>query len=185
MPRAGNAGTYTLRDIHALEKVGVAVEPYDGRNDVFSVDYDQHGLMPVFFVVSNDGDQPVRLSDMSVRLVTPDHTKIEPSNDDDIFRRLSRTEHRGDESSRTKSPLPLPGGKPKVGVKQQTRDEVTSAQFKATAVEPHSTRAGFFFFDISGLDHPRRGSRIYVTGVRTSDGQELMYFETPLETSQP
>jgi len=37
------------------------------------------------------------------------------------------------------------------------------------------------FFDISGISNPLAGANFYVTGVRDSGGNELMYFEIPME----
>jgi hypothetical protein len=65
----------------------------------------------------------------------------------------------------------------------QTRDEVENAQFAAKAVEPHGTQAGFLFFDVQGISSPLAGAHLYVTGVRNAQGNELMYFEVPLEKS--
>jgi hypothetical protein len=48
------------------------------------------------------------------------------------------------------------------------------------AIEPHSSHAGFFFFDTSQLDDPLRGATLYITGVKGADGNELMYFEVNL-----
>src|SRR5437763_1605301 len=53
-------------------------------------------------------------------------------------------------------------------------------QFKARAVEAHSTQAGFLFFDTSGMSDPLAGSHIYISGLRNGDGQELFYFDLPL-----
>jgi hypothetical protein len=53
--------------------------------------------------------------------------------------------------------------------------------FKVKAVEPHATRAGFMFFDVSGLENPLAGAALYITGVRDNNGHDLMYFEIPME----
>ncbi len=53
---------------------------------------------------------------------------------------------------------------------------------RAEAVEPHSTRAGFLFFDIANIQQPfLAGAHLYVTGVRDGNGQELMFFDIPLD----
>jgi hypothetical protein len=69
----------------------------------------------------------------------------------------------------------------KPAVKQKTRDEVEAAEFNARAVEPHSTQSGFLFFDVSGISNPLAGAHFYVTGLRDAKGDELMYFEIPME----
>jgi hypothetical protein len=69
----------------------------------------------------------------------------------------------------------------KAAVNQKTRNEVQSAIFDARAVEPHSTQAGFLFFDVGGISHPLAGAHFYLTGLRNGKGDELMYFEIPME----
>ena len=79
---------------------------------------------------------------------------------------------RGDEGSRNPFPIPLPR-KAKAGVGKEGEAEIESAPFRAKAVEPHDTQAGFLFFDVTGLDHPATGARLYVTGVNDAHGHEV------------
>jgi hypothetical protein len=53
--------------------------------------------------------------------------------------------------------------------------------FSAKAVAPHENQAGFFFFDVSEISQPLAGARLYLNGITNNDGQELMYFEIPME----
>ena len=76
-------------------------------------------------------------------------------------------------------PITLPGGN-KNKKAQQQYDEITRAHFAAEAVEPHTTRSGFLFFDVENVQQPVAGAHLYLTGVRDSSGNELMYFEIPL-----
>ena len=57
MPDAHPARTYPAHDEHSQEKVTIAVDPYDVeyKASIFTVNYRNYGLMPVFFVVTNDG----------------------------------------------------------------------------------------------------------------------------------
>jgi hypothetical protein len=48
-------------------------------------------------------------------------------------------------------------------------------------VEPHTTRAGFLFYDVSDLPHPLRGGKLYLKELRNADGDELFYFEIPFD----
>jgi hypothetical protein len=61
------------------------------------------------------------------------------------------------------------------------RDEIDAAMFHAKAVAPHESEGGFMFFDVSGISQPLAGARIYISGVTNGNGQELMYFEIPME----
>ena len=78
-------------------------------------------------------------------------------------------------------PLPFPTKRVKGGVDTKEWSEIQSAQFKAKAVEPRGSQAGFLFFDVSDLPNPLAGANFYLTGLRDSSGHELMYFEIPLD----
>lgn len=186
LPKPDNASSYPAHDSHPTENVAIAAVPYTGQKaSIFSADYAGHGILPVYFAISNEGGSPVELSNMQVQLVTVDrHAKIEPSADEDIYRKMSRVVRRGDEPSRNPLPIPLPGGGPKVGVKKDVVKEIDAAQFRARAVEAHATRAGFMFFDVSGIQNPLDGGKLYVTGVRDNGGKELMYFEILLDQAK-
>jgi hypothetical protein len=114
---------------------------------------------------------------MQIQFVTGNRTKLVPSSTDDIYRRLS---HPSTNGGRT-YPLPFPTKKVKGGVSKETQDEITNSQFNAKAVEPHATQAGFMFFDVTGISEPLSGARLFLTGVRDAKGNELLYFEIPLE----
>jgi hypothetical protein len=181
MPSARPARTYPAHDEHSQEKVTVAVDPYDmgDKAEVFSTDYRRYGYLPVFFIVTNDGDQPVSLSGMKAELITVERTKLSPATNDDLMRRMSRPTPKTGPSP---LPIPIPGKKVKGSVSGKTREEIERAQFGARAVEPHSTAAGFLFFDVSDIASPAlAGANFYLTGVRDAGGHELMYFEIPME----
>jgi len=182
MPEAHPARTYPAHDEHPMEKVTIAVDPYDVeyKASIFSVNYRNYGLMPIFFVVTNDSDQPVELTDMKAALVTLNRSKLYPASIDELVRRLSHPSRSA--TSAKPIPLPLPGSKKVKGaVSQKTMDEIDRSQFEARAVEPHSTARGFLFFDVSDISHPLAGANFYLTEVRNGNGNELMYFEIPLE----
>lgn len=183
MPKVNDATSYPAHDNHANEHVAIAADPYtDSKASIFNEKYEEHGLLPIFVVVSNANGKPIQLSRMRVQLVTVDRdAKIEPATNDDIYRRLSKVSRRGDEPSRNPFPIPLPRKGPKVGVNKNVREEVEAAQFRARAVDAHSSEGGFFFFDVSGIRNPLQGGTLYVTGVRDGSGQDLMYFEVPFD----
>jgi hypothetical protein len=178
-PRAANANTYASKDVHSTEKVTVAVDLYNTapKDDIFVTRYNEEGIMPALLVVTNDGDQPITLKDMRAQLVTARRTKLEALEVDDVFRRVAHIQ--GNSTPRTVGPITLPGGN-KNKKAQQQYDEIMRAHFVAEAVEPHSTRSGFLFFDVEAVQQPVAGGHIYLTGVRDSNGNDLMYFEIPL-----
>jgi len=180
MPMAQPARTYPAHDDHPAEKVVVAVDPYDveDKASIFSVNYRNAGYMPVFLVITNDGDQPISLVGMKPQLNTKDRSKLYPSTTDDLVRRLS---HPSRNDRPNPLPIPLPRKEVKGGVSRKTWDEIEQAQFGAKAVEPHSTVRGFLFFDIADISNPLAGASFYLMGVRDAKGNELMYFEIPME----
>ncbi|HEY4842142.1 MAG TPA: hypothetical protein VIH78_09250 [Terriglobales bacterium] len=180
MPTAQPARAYPAHDDHPTEKVVVAVDPYDieDKASIFTVNYRNNGYLPVFFVITNDGDQPVSLVDMKAQLNTKDRSKLLPSTTDEVVRRLS---HPSRNDGQITLPIPLPKKEVKGGVSRKTWDEIDRAQFGAKAVEPHSTVRGFLFFDIQDIANPLPGASFYLMGVRDGKGNELMYFEIPME----
>jgi hypothetical protein len=183
LPRPNHVSAYPARDEHPTEQVGIAADPYDSseKASLFVNRYRDNGYLPLFFVISNDGDQPVELASMKVQLVTGNRSKIQPATDEDLYRRFSQVKHRGDEPSRNPLPVPLPRKGPDMGISKEARQEIDTALFHARAVEPHASQAGFLFFDIKGISQPLAGAHLYVTGIRDGKGQELMYFEIPLD----
>src|SRR6266576_4720006 len=85
MPQAQPARTYPAHDEHPNEAVTIALDPYDmaDKAKIFSVHYSEVGFVPIFVVVTNDGDQPVQLSGMKAQLVTANRAKILPAADED------------------------------------------------------------------------------------------------------
>jgi len=178
MPPALPAKSYPAHDQHPLEVVTIAVDPYDlaDKANIFSVHYGDIGFLPIFVVITNEGSEPVELSGMKAQLVTSNRAKLSPAADEDIARRLARPS-----ANTNRYPVPFPTKKVKGGLSKEAMEEIQNAQFVAKAVEPHSTQVGFLFFDVSGISVPLAGAHFYLTGVRDAKGNELMYFEVPLE----
>jgi len=178
LPKAQPAVAYPAHDHHAKENVSVALDPYDtqAKAGVFVINYREHDLLPMLLVITNDSNEPIQLSDMKAELVTADRAKLSPATEDDIYRRISHPKSAG-----ARTPLPFPTKRVKGGVGSKEWNEIYSAQFRAKAVEPLTTRAGFLFFDVSDVAAPLPGARLYLTGVRDSSGHELMYFEVALD----
>ena len=183
LPKAFHANTYPAHESHDNEKVSIAVDPYDmpDKAALFVVDYKSNDLLPMQLIISNDGDRPVSLKDMQVELITVKHTQVPPATLEDLYRRLGRQTRRGDEPQRNPLPVPLPRKKAKPSVSKQAQAELEAMQFGAVAVEPHSLQSGFFIFDVQDIPNPLAGARLYIHGLRDSNGKELFFFEIPLE----
>jgi hypothetical protein len=176
-PVAKAAINYPAHDFHRDEKAAIAADPYDTpeKAKIFSVDFAAHGFLPIFFVVTNDGDQPVSIANMEIKLITSNHSKLTPITPEDLYRRLSNPQ-----ASTRPSPIPLPH-KVKTGISKKEMDEIDASQFEARAVEPHTTQSGFLFFDVGGITSPLPGANIDITGVSDAKGNELLYFEIPVD----
>jgi hypothetical protein len=177
-PVAKPAKTYPAHDAHDSEGVTVAIDPYDRADklQIFTVDWLERGYLPVFVVVTNDSDQPISLPDIKAQLVTANRSKLNAATTDDLYRRLSNPQR-----ATIPSPLPIPTKKVKGAVNKKSLDEIDAARFGARAVEPHSTQSGFVFFDVSDISSPLPGANFFLMGVQNAKGEELIYFEIPLE----
>lgn len=194
MPPLVPATGMTERDIHSQEKVAFAADPYDTpeKASLFHPALLDHSVLPILVVFTNDGADAVSLAKARFELVTRDRAKAEPYSLDDLRRVLSSVRPPGSRSQ-DQIPIPLPG-KNSVhgGLSARDRDELQRAMFAAQTVGPHASAQGFLFFDVTGLDHPAQGARLFVTGVSVTGvsvtgvtdahahGHELMYFEVPL-----
>jgi hypothetical protein len=179
-PVAQAARTYPAHDEHPTEMVTIAADPYDKpeKASIFSVNFRQHGLLPVFFVVTNDGGQPVSIASMEVTLITANNSKLTPISPEDIYRRLSNPQAN---TNPTPLPFPIPHKKVKGTISKKEMDEIESSQFAAKAVEPRTTQSGFLFLDVGGIADPLVGAHIDITGVDDAKGVELMYFEISMD----
>jgi hypothetical protein len=179
-PVAQAAKAYPAHDEHSTEMVTIAADPYDrsGKAGIFSVNFREHGMLPVFFVVTNDGSQPVSIANMEVTLITANNSKLTPISPEDIYRRLSNPQAN---TNPTPLPFPVPHKKVKGTISKKEMDEIESSQFAAKAVEPHTTQSGFLFLDVGGITDPLAGAHIDITGVDDAKGVELMYFEISMD----
>jgi len=177
-PVAKPAFNYPAHDLHRDEKVSIAADPYDdpAKAKIFTINFAEHGFLPIFFIVTNDGEQPVSIANMRVKLITGNRSKLTPIEASDLYRRLSNPQAK----TGTNNPLPFPR-KVKGGVTKAQMDEIDQSQFAARAVEPHTTQSGFLYFDIAGLNSPLRDAIIDIDGVNDTRGNELLFFEISMD----
>jgi hypothetical protein len=180
-PPVQPATSFAAVEVHDKEKVAVAVEPYDTREkeSIFRVDYLGHGVMPVRLIVTNNGDKPISLRDARILFMTAAGDKIQAADPEDVERLMTRKEREGKR-------IPMPGPIPSIKMKpkasnQDIERDFDTFEYGALVVEPHTTRAGFLFYDVSQLDNPLKGARMHLRKLRGADGNELFYFEIPFD----
>ena len=185
-PPVVHARTYAAHEEDPPDKITVAIDPYDdsAKANIFTVDYLKYGLLPVQLIISNDGDQPISVRYLKAELETGRKAKLEALTQSEIMERLFRHgEIRPHVQGPSPLPIPLPH-KSKESDAQKAREELDRARFNFLAIEPHTTRAGFMFFDSALVSDAVTGSYIYVSGVRNAQGQELLYFELSVEKAK-
>ena len=181
-PPVQPASTYPAVEVHDKEQVAIAVEPYDTREkeSLFRVDYLAQGVMPVRLIVTNLGDKPISLRDARILFYTAGGDRIQAAEPEDVERLMTRTQREGKR-------IPLPGPLPPIKMKPKASNkdieqDFNQFEYQALVVEPHSTRAGFLFYDVSQLDHPLQGATMHLRQLRDASGNELFYFEIPFDT---
>lgn len=180
-PAVQPATTFAAVEIHDKEKVAVAAEPYDTKEkeSIFRVDYLSHGVMPVRLIVTNNGDRPISLRDARILFQTVEGDRIQAAEPEDVERLMSRKDREGGK-------LPLPGPLPPIKLKPKGAYKDIEADFNtfeygSLVVEPHTTQAGFLFYDVSQLEHPLKGAKLHLHMLKDADGKELFYFEIPFD----
>jgi len=180
-PRVQPATDFAAVEVHADEKLAIAAEPYDTKDkmELFRVDYISHGVLPVRLIVTNDGNRPISLRDARILYVTAKGDRIQAADAEDVERLMTLKEKQG-------AKIPLPAPLPSVRMKPKASDknieqDFDTFEFQALVVEPHTTRAGFLFYDVSGLSHPLRGALLNLHTIKDADGRDLFYFEIPFD----
>jgi hypothetical protein len=180
-PPVQPATSFAAVEVHDQEKVAIAAEPYDTKQkeSIFRVDYLAHGVMPVRLIVTNNGNRPISLRDARILFQTAGGDRIQAADVEDVLRLMTRRDREGGK-------VPLPGPLPPIKLKpkgsaKEIQEDFNAFEYGALVVEPHTTRAGFLFYDVSQLDHPLKGAKLHLHKLRDADGNELFYFEIPFD----
>jgi hypothetical protein len=182
LPQAKDASTYAAFDAHPDDHVVIAAEPFDTKEkeSIFRIDYLKNGFMPIRLIVTNNGDRPISLVDARIHFISAAGDTIPAAEAEDVERRMT---HVGNAGRKIPMPAPLPpiSGKAKTPDSKIEQD-FSEFEYAAIAVEPHTTRAGFLFYDVQGLgSDPLRGAKLHLKELRGADGKELFYFEIPFD----
>lgn len=179
-PPVEPASHFAAHETHADEKVTVAVDPYgtEEKCKLFRVDFLGHNVLPVRLIVTNDSDHTVSLREARILLETATGERIQAAEPEDVERLMTLKERQGKR-------IPLPNGLPSIKLKPKAslkmiEEDFDTFEYSTILVEPHSTHAGFLFYDVSGLSDPLAGTKLLLRKARTAAGDELFYFEIPL-----
>lgn len=180
LPAAKDATAYPAFDFHSKEQVAIAAEPFDTAEKckIFQVDYLKYRFLPIRIIVTNTGDTPISLKDARIFFISANGDRIPAADPEDVERRVKPVDSHGHN---------IPVGPIKVHTKASASDEKIEGDFDrfeyaALAVEPHTTRAGFLFYDMQGLgDTPLHGGKLILRELRDAKGAELFYFEIPFD----
>ncbi len=177
---------YPAVDNHSAEHVAIAAEPFNTpeKAAIFHINYSRYDVLPIRIIVTNNGDTPISLTEARIDFITAAGDKIPAAEPSDVERILSRP---SDLKSGVKlGPLTL--GKHKSQDKA-IEEDFSRYEYAAIAVEPHTTRAGFLFYNLQNLHDPLVGGRLELRKLHASNGHELFAFEIPfdkyLATSAP
>ena len=180
-PKVQPATDFATVEVHADEKIAIAIDPYDTREKaaIFHVDYLSHGVMPIRLIITNNGDKPISLKEARILFVTAAGDRIQAADPEDVERLMTRKEREG-------SKIPMPGPIPSIHMKpkasnKEIEEDFNIFEYQALVVEPHTTRAGFLFYDVSDLTNPLKDAHMLLRKLLNSDGEELFYFEIPFE----
>jgi hypothetical protein len=180
-PPAKPAADYPANDAHPNEHVTIAIDPCDRQKDCdfFRLPYVAHSLIPVRIIITNDGDTAISLEDARMQFISANEDKIPAADLEEINRRMFTFKS----TQGTKIPI-IPITIHHEPIDKKVTQDDTDFGFQGTTVKPHSTLAGYLFYDIKALDdnHPLKGAQIYIKMIHTADKKhELFSFTIPFD----
>jgi hypothetical protein len=177
------AAQYPMHVTH--DGVTIAAEPADTketRPDT-RLDYYNHGLLPIRVIVTNDSAEPVNLDDARIHFLASDDTVLPAATSDDIERRFFTVKS----ATGTRLPLglPIPITVGKKDFEKKIKQDDDDFGFKTTTVAPHTTVAGYLYYDIDGLPSPPLAKAyLQLRQVRFATSNRVIEnFEIPLHPS--
>ncbi|MBS1821700.1 MAG: hypothetical protein JST61_06970 [Acidobacteria bacterium] len=172
------ASQYPAFDTHPAEHVSIAIDPCNDPKDCdfFRLPYIRHSLIPVRVIITNDSDSALDLNDVRMQFITANNDKLPAATLDDINRRLFNTKQAKEGTRIPLIPIPIR----RAPIDKKITEDDNDFGFQGTTVNPHSTLAGYLFYDVKDLDDPPlKDAEIYVKMIHTKGGKELFAFSIP------
>jgi len=178
------AQQYPLHETHASEHVTIAAEPGDTKETApdTRLDYRSHGFLPIRVIVTNDSDFALTLDDARIHFIAADNTVVPAATDDELQRGLFTIKSATGTKHTLPLPIPIPITTGKVNVDKKILADDEDFGFKTTTVAPHTTVAGYLFYDTNGFDEPVLAhATLELRKVRVATtNKQLDSFEIPL-----
>ena len=168
----GPASSYRTKQTN--DHVTVAAVVYDTEELAHTafgkLNPNQYGVLPVLVIIQNDTDQALKLDHLQAEYTGVDGREVEATPADEV-QTLG-----GPDRPNVPVATPIP-------IHRKHKNpldvwEIDGRAFAAKLLPPHESANGFFYFQTTH----RPGSKFYLTGLKVaSTGQDLFYFEFPLE----
>ncbi len=169
----GPASSYPAKQTN--DHVTVAAVAYDTEELAHTafgkLNPNQYGVLPILVIIQNDTDQALKLEHLDVEYTGIDGRRVEATPAGEV-QTLGGTD-------RPDVPVARP-----IPIHRKHKNpldvwEIDGRSFAAKLLPPHESANGFFYFQTAH----RPGSKFYLTGIKVAaTGQDLFYFEIPLET---
>jgi hypothetical protein len=171
---------YPAFDTHPNEHVTIAIDPCNDQKDCsfFRLPYVAHSMIPIRIIIANDGDQALTLDDARFQFISVNNDRIPAADLEELNRRMFTFKS----TQGTKIPI-IPITIHHAPVDKKITQDDADFGFKSTTVQPHSTLAGYLFYDIKPLEDPAlKGAEIYIKMIHpVNDKKELFAFTIPLD----
>jgi len=168
----GPASSYQAKQTN--DHVTVAVVPYDTEELAHTafgkLNPNQYGVLPVLVIIQNDTDQALKLDRLEAQYTGIDGHQLEATPAGEV-QTLGGAE-------RPNVPVASP-----IPIHRKHKNpldvwEIDGRSLAAKLLPPHEAVHGFVYFQTTH----RPGSKFYLTGIKVaSTGQDIFYFEIPLE----
>lgn len=173
--QARPASSYKNRQ--TIAGLTIAAEVFDTREEMKSafgkLDLSRYGVLPILVVMQNDSGKALRLDGARFEYIRPDRRRLEavPASQVQYLYGVKKPQT----VPAPRYPLPGLGGRSKNPLAAW---EIEGRAFAAKMLPPGDAASGFVYFQTAN----HRGALLYVTGVvEAASGQELFYFEIPLD----
>ncbi len=180
LPAVKSAMRYPDSAVDKREQVAIAAVPYvtAGQQKVFAIPYRKFGFLPIRLIITNMGDRPISLEHTRVFFISANNDQIDAATPDDVERNIPLSYKEGRKIP--VGPLKMPTHRKDSDWKVQ--QDFDRYEYNAVSVAPHSTHAGFLWYDVNGLGgDPLQGASLVVEQIENADGRQLFYFRVPLD----